>query len=347
MSLRRAFIFGLLATCSLVVACSKSDPSGAKVESAKLAGSGASFPDPLYQRWFADYCKAHPGAAIDYQAVGSGGGINALIEKTVDFAASDAAMTEDEVKKVDGGVVMLPMTAGSIVLAYNVPGAPEGLKLSREAYVGIFLGKITKWNDPAIAKSNAGVSLPDLTITPVYRADSSGTTFVFTQHLSAVSADWKNGPGTGKSVNWKVGVGGKKNDGVAAQVKSTPGAIGYVEYGFLKSSGLMGAALENKDGAFVVANTKSAQVALASAPMPDNLLAWVPDPSGKESYPIVTYTWLLAYKTYKDAAKAKTLKDVIRYGLGDGQKVSEELGYIPLPTDVTTKILAKVDDIKP
>lgn len=347
MNMRRV-VFCLVSAlmCLIVSSCSKSSNVGG-VSNVKLAGSGSSFIDPLFQRWFADIDKVHPGVRIDYQAVGSGGGISALTAKTVDFAASDAAMTDEEAGKVEGGVVMLPMTAGSVVLAYNVPGAPDHLKLSREAYVGIFLGKITKWNDAAITKTNEGITLPDLNITPVYRADSSGTTFVFTQHLSAVSEEWKKGPGVGKSVTWKTGVGGKKNDGVASQIKSTPGAIGYIEFGFVKQANLMTASLQNKDGAFVQADTASAQKALASVPMPDNLVAWVPDPVGKDAYPIVTYSWLLAYKTYADPAKAKTVKDVVRYGLGEGQKVSEELGYVPLPSEVTAKILAKVDEIKP
>ncbi|MCE9603443.1 MAG: phosphate ABC transporter substrate-binding protein PstS [Planctomycetia bacterium] len=348
----------LILTCFTIAACSKSGSTSgssaggsgsAASGNVKLAGAGASFPFPLYDKWFADYRKLHPGVSINYQGIGSGGGITQLTNKTVDFAASDAAMTDAEIAKVEGGVVLLPMTAGSIVLAYNVPGAPENIKLSREAYVGIFLGKITKWNDEAIAKSNAGVTLPDTKITPVHRADSSGTTFVFTQHLSAISEEWKKGPGTDKTVAWPAtaAIGAKKNDGIAATIKQTPGAIGYIEFGFVSQAKLSVAALENKEGAFVVAETKSAQAALASVPMPDNLIVWIPDPAGKDSYPIVTYTWLLTYTNYADADKAKTLKDVIRYGLTEGQKISEEHGYIPLPAAVTDKVAKALDKIKP
>lgn len=356
MSLRRRFLTVLLilpaitlASCSSSSSKSGSAGGSGSGGAVKLTGSGASFPYPLYDRWFGEYKKAHPSVSINYQGVGSGAGITQFTEKTVDFAASDAAMTPEEIAKVPEGVVLLPMTAGSIVITYNVPGAPDKLKLSREAYVGMFLGKITNWNDPAIAKTNEGVKLPDLKVVPVYRADGSGTTFVFTQHLSTVSAEWKAGPGTGKSVNWPASgsVGGKQNAGVAQTVTQTPGAVGYVELGYVKHAKLNVAALENKDGSFVAAETKTSQAALNSTPMTDNLIVWLPDPAGKDSYPITSYTWLLAYKTYKDPAKAKALKDVIRYGLTEGQKVSEEMGYVPFSDEVAQKILAHVDDIKP
>lgn len=355
MSLRRAFLYSFLVVTSVSIAsCMKSSPSsgtgsgsGAATAGVKLTGDGASFPFPLYERWFADYKKSNPGVSVNYQGVGSGAGITHFIEKTVDFAASDAAMTKDEIAKVPEGVVLLPMTAGSIVLAYNVPELPDNIKLSREAYVGIHLGKITNWNDPAIAKTNEGVKFPDLKITPVHRADGSGTTFVFTQHLSAISEEWKSGPGTGKSVNWPVGIGGKQNAGVAASIQQTPGAIGYIEVGYLKQAKLSVAKLQNKDGEFVAADTKSSQAALSSTPMTEDLIVWIPDPSGKDSYPIVSYTWLLAYKTYKNPAQAKALKEVIRYCLTEGQKISEEMGYVPFSDDVAKKVLAHVDDIKP
>lgn len=341
MSLRRVLLHSILAlSCVASASCSK--PAGVT-----LTGDGASFPSPLYERWFGDYKKSHPDVTVNYQAVGSGAGVTHFIEKTVDFAASDAAMTPEEIAKVPEGVVLLPMTAGSIVLAYNVPGLPDRIKLTREAYVGIHLGKITNWNDPAISKSNAGVNFPDLKITPVHRADGSGTTYVFTQHLSAISEEWKNGPGTGKSVNWPVGVGGKQNAGVAAQIQQTEGAIGYIELGYLKQAKLSVAELQNKDGSFVNADIKSMQAALTSTPMTDDMIVWMPDPAGKDSYPIVSYTWLLAYKNYQDPAKAKALKDVIRYGLTEGQKVSEETGYIPFSDEVAKKVLAHVDDIRP
>ena len=262
--------------CGLLTA-----PDSMAADIVKLKGSGASFPFPLYGRWFKDYGKVNQEVRIDYQAKGSGAGIKDFINKTVDFAASDAAMTDDEIKAVAAGVQLLPMTAGKIVLAYNLPNGPKELKLSRQAYTRIFLGEITKWNDPLIAKANPGVTLPDTGITVVRRADSSGTTFVFTQHLSAVSEAWKNGPGTGTTVNWPSSdkfVASPKNDGVTATIKQTPGAIGYIEYGFAKLAKLPMAWLENKSGTFVEPTLESGQAALAGVDLPADFRAWLPDP---------------------------------------------------------------------
>ncbi|HEX4150215.1 MAG TPA: phosphate ABC transporter substrate-binding protein PstS, partial [Pirellulales bacterium] len=201
--------------------------------------------------------------------------------------------------------------------------------------------------DPVIAKANPGISLPDLAVTAVRRADSSGTTFVFTQHLAAISDDWKQGPGVGKSINWPVGIGAKKNDGIAATIKQTPGAIGYLEYGFVKQAQIPVASLENKEGNFVEPSTAAGQAALASASLPENLIVWLPDPAGKDAYPIVTYTWLLCYKQYDDAAVAHALKEVIHYALTDGQRISAEMGYLPLPEAVCKQVAAAVENIKP
>jgi phosphate transport system substrate-binding protein len=310
-----------------------------------LQGTGATFPAPLYQRWFTEYNKAHPEVQINYQALGSGAGVKQFQEGLVNFGASDAAMTDEEMAAVKDGVVLLPMTAGSVVLAYNLPGGPAELKLSRDAYVGIFLGKITNWNDPKIASANPGATLPDLKITPVTRSDGSGTTFVFTQHLSAVSDEWKNGPGTGKSVNFPVGVGGKGNPGVTALIKQTPGAIGYVEYGYAKQTQMPMATLENKSGRYVKADLESERAALSSVELPADLRAWIPDPTAPAAYPIVTYTWLLAYKKYADPKIKDAFKGVVQYGLTDGQKFSEDLGYIPLPANVVTAVTKALDQI--
>ena len=307
----------------------------------KLQGAGASFPAPLYTKWFKGYSAAHDGVQIDYQSVGSGAGVKAVIDKTVDFGASDAAMTPDEIAKVPGGVHLLPMTAGSIVLTYNLEGVSE-LKLSRQAYAGIFLGTVQKWNDPAIAATNKGAKLPDEPINVVVRADSSGTTFVFTRHLSAISPEFAKSPGTNKMPNWPVGTKSKGNEGVTASVKTTPGSIGYVEYGYAKSQSLPMAALENKAGEYVAASTASGKAALASAQVPEDLVVWASDPEGKNAYPIVTYTWLILYKQYADARKLATLKDLVKYCAGDGQKDSEALGYIPLPSTVAEKVVAAV-----
>jgi phosphate transport system substrate-binding protein len=299
-----------------------------------LQGTGATFPAPLYQKWFAEYNKEHPNVQINYQALGSGAGIKQFQQHLVDFGASDAAMTDNEMAPVKDGVVLLPMTAGAIVLAYNLPDVATDLKLSRDAYVGILLGKITSWNDPAIAKVNPGANLPDTKITVVSRSDGSGTTFVFTSHLSAISDEWKNGPGAGKSVNFPAGVAGKGNPGVSALIKQTPGAIGYVEYGYAVQAKMPMALLQNKSGKYVKADLSSGKDALASVQLPENLRAWVTDPAGPDSYPIFTYTWLLCYKNYQNAKTADALKSVIKYGLTQGQSFSADLGYIPLPGNV-------------
>jgi phosphate transport system substrate-binding protein len=312
-----------------------------------LQGTGATFPAPLYQRWFSEYNKLHPDVQINYQPLGSGAGVQQFTQQLVDFGASDAAMTDEEIAQVKTGVVLLPMTAGSIAIAYNLPGGPTEVKLSREAYTGIFLGKITKWNDPKITATNPGVSLPDLNITVVTRSDGSGTTYVFTNHLSTISEAWKSGPGTGKSIQWPTGVQGKGNAGVTALIKQTPGAIGYVEYGYAKQTGMPMATLENKAGKYVKIDVASESAALAGVELPADLRAWLPDPAGPAAYPIVTYTWLLCYKTYEKAAVAATLKQIISYGLGEGQKFSEELGYIPLPATVVAAVTKALERISP
>jgi phosphate transport system substrate-binding protein len=310
-----------------------------------LQGTGATFPAPLYEKWFTEYNKQHPNVQINYQALGSGAGIKQFQQHLVDFGASDAAMTDAEMAPVKDGVVLLPMTAGAIVLSYNLPDVNSPLKLSREAYVGIFLGKITNWNDPAITKVNSGVTLPDTKITVVSRSDGSGTTFVFTSHLSAISADWKNGPGAGKAVNFPVGVAGKGNPGVAALIKQTPGAIGYVEYGYAVQSNMPMALLQNKSGKYLKADLNTGKNALASVQLPENLRAWVTDPEGPTSYPIVTYTWLLCYKKYQNAKALDALKSVIKYGLTQGQSFSAGLGYIPLPGNVVDADMKALDGI--
>ena len=242
--------------------------------------------------------------------------------------------------------MLIPATAGSIVLAYNLPGV-ENLKLSREAYVGIFLGKITKWSDPAIAKANEGVKLPDTAITVCERSDGSGTNFVFTKHLSAISPEFKDKVGEGTSVTWPTGVAGKGNDGVTALIKQNKGAIGYVEYGYAKNNKLSFAALQNKAGEFVTATTASGAATLATTQFPANLLrAWPSDPDGKDCYPIATFTWLLLYKKYDNTQLAEAVKKFVNWGLTDGQKFAEDLGYIPLPKEVVDKDLEALKSVE-
>ena len=311
----------------------------------QLSGAGATFPAPLYQRWGVEYNKVHPDVQVNYQSVGSGAGVKNFTAGVVDFGASDAAMTDAEIAKVPKGVVMIPATAGELVFAYNLPGVDK-LNLSREAMAGIYLGTVTKWNDPAIAKANPGAKLPNLPIQVAYRSDGSGTTYVFTQHLSAISKDFHDKVGTDKSVTFPVGVGGKGNEGVTALVKQSPGAIGYVEYGYAKGNGLAMANLENKSGKFVSPSGEAGAATLASVTLPENLRIWPVDPEGAGDYPIVSFTWLLLYKKYDDAAKLKALKDFVAYGLTTGQSFSEALGYIPLPAPVVEKAQAALATVQ-
>ena len=315
--------------------------------SVSLTGAGASFPAPLYQRWFSEYNKENPNVQVTYQSVGSGAGVEQFIQQTVDFGASDVAMKDDEIKQVEPqpGVVMLPMTAGSIVLAYNLPDV-EGLQLSRQVYTDILLGKITKWNDLAIADINPDLELPDSDITVVHRSDGSGTTGVFTQHLAAISPEWEQQVGSGKTVEWPTGVGAKGNEGVTAQILQTEGSIGYIEYGYAKQQDIPTASLENQAGNYVSPSTDSAAQALSAATLPENLRAFVNDPEGDDSYPIVTYTWILAYENYDDPEKLEAFKNVVNWSLTEGQSYAEELGYIPLPDNVVEKVEAKLDTIQ-
>lgn len=312
-----------------------------------LSGAGASFPAPLYQRWFADFNQVNPKARINYQSVGSGAGVQQFINRTVDFGASDVAMTDEELAKVQGGALMLPVTAGGIVLAYNVPGLETGLKLPREVYVDILLGNIKTWNDPRIVAANPGVNLPNLPITVVYRADGSGTTGVFTKHLSAVSPTWQSKVGEGKTVDWPTGVGAKGNEGVTAQIAQTAGSIGYIEYGYAKQNNLSYATLQNKAGNFVTYNDQTAANALDAVELPENLRAFIADPEGAESYPIVSYSWLLVYPNYQDPAEGRTMEALVEYALTEGQRIAPELGYIPLPPKVASKVATIAQGISP
>jgi len=311
-----------------------------------LTGAGASFPAPLYQTWFQALKQKYPNLQVNYQSVGSGAGVQQFTAGTVDFGASDVAMTDEEIQKVQGNVILLPMTAGAIVLSYNLPSVQE-LKLPRAVYSDIFLGNIKSWNDPKIAAANPGVNLPNTPITVVHRSDGSGTTAVFTQHLAAISPQWKTKVGSGKTVNWPAGVGAKGNEGVTAQIAQTQGALGYVEYGYAKQNNLKFASLENKAGKFVPANEQSASKTLESVTLPANLRALITDPEGPDSYPIVTYTWLLTHKQYPDKAKAKAVEAMVEYGLTDGQKVSSQLGYVPLPQNVVQKVADAAQQISP
>lgn len=347
-SFSRRDLLKLTAAAASVGAVSSQFPRSAFAQgSVTLNGAGASFPAPLYQRWFEEYGKKNSSIKVNYQSVGSGAGRNQLISGTVDFGASDSAMSDAEIERVSKGVVMVPMTAGSVVVAFNLPGN-VALRLSRLALAEIFLGKITKWNDPKLAGINPTIKLPDLPISVVYRSDSSGTTDLFTSHLNAAIDIWATaggGPGRGSSINWPVGVGARGNEGVSAALTQTPGTISYTEFGYAKSNKLDMARLENKAGKFVAADAKSGVSALDKIELAANLRGFNPDPAGDTSYPIVSYTWILALKKYDDANKAKAMKDVLKWALADGQKFSEDLGYLPLPKETIDKAVAAVNSI--
>jgi len=343
-----AFVKLLLASfCILTISLS----TQVSASETKVTGSGASFPFPIYSKWFKDFSKSNKSARVDYQAKGSGAGIQDFINNTVDFAASDAAMKEKEMAKVEQGVVLLPMTAGEVVLAYNLNGV-ENLKLPRSVYPAIFKGKISKWNDPKIAEANPGVKLPDEDITVVVRADSSGTTYVYTGHLSAIDEEFKNTIGQAKAPQWPQTqnfVKAPKNDGITATIKQTPGAIGYIEYGYAKLTKAPTAMLENKSGKYVAAGSEEGAAALASAVFPEgnlpnsdvpNLISWVTDPEGEDAYPIASFTWMLFYRDNGSAEKAKVMRDLVEYCLTEGQKSADSLGYIPLPENVIAKVRA-------
>ena len=309
----------------------------------ELRGAGATFPAPLYEAWIEAYADHRPAVAVAYEAVGSGEGVRRLIAGAVDFAASDAAMTDAQIAQVKGGVDLVPATAGMVVLAYNIPDVPTGLRLSRAALAGIFLGDVRNWSDPLIAEANPDLELPSLTIAQVVRRDGSGTTFALTNHLSAISAEWSERFGADTLIDWPgIAMTAVGNDGVAGRVDLSWGAIGYVEQGFAARLGLDVAALENAAGAFVMPSAEAGQVALdaAVADMPADLRQFVPDPSGAGAYPLVTYSWLLLHAQHADASVGAAVRDFARWGLTEGQAMAADRGYIPLPDSVVDKGLA-------
>lgn len=344
MKMRSSIVVIMLCAMMIFASVSCTSNSASSVQTVKLQGAGASFPAPLYMKWFKQYSGDHKDVVVDYQSVGSGSGVKSVLDRTVDFGASDAAMKPEDMARVQGGVQLFPMTAGSVVLAYNLKGV-DNLKLSRKAYSGIFLGKVKRWNAPEIAAANPGVTLPDLPVNVVVRADSSGTTFVFSKHLSAINPEFDKSVGANTMPNWQVGTKSKGNEGVTAALMTTPGSIGYIEYGYAKSQKVPTATLENMAGKFVAATTASAQAALASAELPADLIGWASDPPAADAYPIVTYTWMICYKKYPDKKKQQAMQDLVKYGLTDGQKDAESLGYVPLPANVVAKATAAIQNI--
>lgn len=320
--------------------------SGAGVD---LTGAGATFPAPLYFKWFNDYA-ARTGVKINYQSLGSGAGIQQISQQTVDFGASDAPMSDDEMASAKGGPILhIPTVVGLVVIAYNLPGVTQPLRLSGSLIADIFLGKVTKWNDPRLASLNPDAKLPATDILVVHRSDGSGTTYIFSDYLSAVSPAWKAGPGKGKDLQWPVGMGGKGNEGVSGQVKQTANAIGYTELAYAKQNGLSTALVQNAAGHFVAptaaAATAAASDAAAKLPPNTDYRVSIVNGGGAETYPITSFTWLLAYKNQPNSAKAKKLADVIHWALVDGQKDAEALAYAPLPPSLVARLTPRIDSL--
>jgi len=317
-----------------------------------INGAGATFPYPIYSKWFDEYHKKFPNIQINYQSLGSGAGIKQVTEGTVDFGASDGPMNPDQLKaysdKHGSGILHFPTVLGAAVPIYNIPGVTASLNFTPEALAGIFLGRITKWNDPAIASANSGVKLPSSDIVVVHRSDGSGTTYIWTDYLSKVSPDWKNKVGTGASINWPVGLGGKGSEGVSGLIKQTPGAIGYVELIYAVQTKIDYASVKNSSGAFIKADFNSVSEAAAGAAksMPDDFRVSITDAPGKTAYPISSFTWLLIPAKFSDTAKRDALKGFIKWALTDGQAYAESLSYAKLPKEVVAKELKAIDKIQ-
>lgn len=304
-----------------------------------LNGAGATFPYPIYSKWFDEYHKAHPDVQINYQSIGSGGGIRQLLAGTVDFGASDAPMTDEQLRQAKSKVLHFPTVLGAVVPTYNIPGVSAELNLTPEALAGIYLGKITKWNDPELARANKSANLPAQDIVVVHRSDGSGTTFVFVDYLSKVSEEWKTKVGKNTSVNWPVGLGGKGNEGVAGLVKQTPYSIGYVELIYAVQTNMPYARVRNSSGALVKADLTSVTAAAAAAAkeMPDDFRVSITNAPGKGAYPIASFTWLLVPAKIESAVNRKIIKEFLQWMLADGQALAEPLSYARLPKEVIAK----------
>jgi phosphate transport system substrate-binding protein len=344
-SLKLVTSVGVLLLGFVALACNGGGGSGSG--SVSLQGAGATFPNPLYQKWLSEYGQRHPNVKIDYQSIGSGGGIKQLKDQTVDFGASDAPMKDEDMKSAPGEIVHIPTVLGAVVITYNLTGINQPLRFSPEVIADIFLGKIKKWNDPKIVADNSGVLLPGNDITVVHRSDGSGTSAVFTDYLSKVSSEWKEKVGTGTSPSWPVGLGGKGNEGVTGQVKSTPNTIGYIELAYAVQNKLPVAEIKNASGTYIVPSidTVKAAAAASAASMPDDLRISITNAAGADAYPISSYTYILVYKNQKDAGKGKALVDFLWWGIHDGEGFAKDLQYAPLPDDIVKRAEAKINSI--
>jgi phosphate transport system substrate-binding protein len=312
-----------------------------------LNGAGATFPYPMYSKWFSEYHKAHPEVEINYQSIGSGGGIRQVLAGTVDFGASDGPMTDEQLAQSKTKILHVPTVLGADVPAYNIAGVTGELKFTPEALAGIFLGKITSWNDPSIAKANPGVKLPGDQIVVIHRSDGSGTTYIWTDYLSKVSPEWKSLAGTGTSVKWPVGLGGKGNEGVAGMIRQMQGSIGYIELIYAVQNKITYGTVRNAAGEFVKASLDSVTAAAASIKsMPADFRVSITNAPGKDAYPISSFTWLLIPAQSKDAAKGKIIADFLNWMVDDGQKMTADLTYAPLPEGVATKVKAEIKQVR-
>lgn len=312
-------------------------------QAVNLTGAGATFPYPIYSKWFDDFHTAHPDVEINYQSIGSGGGIKQIAAKTVDFGASDGPMTNKQLFAVDGAIIHIPTVMGSVVPAFNVAGVTE-LVLSGDVLADIYLGKIKKWNDPRIKDLNPGANLPDASITVVHRSDGSGTTYCFVDYLSKVSAMWKSKVGTGTSVNWPLGLGGKGNEGVSGLVKQTPNSMGYVELIYALSNNITYASMKNKAGKVIKASLESTSACAVGVTIPADYRVSITDSPNDAAYPISTFTWMLVYKNM-GGEKGKVMKDFLRWMVQDGQKACPALGYAPLPDHVKEMVTKTIEQL--
>lgn len=333
---RRQALYFCLAALT-VTACDQTKSELADTPSPEplvINGAGSTFPAALYLRWFAAYNQIDPQIQINYQPVGSAAGEQQFINQTVDFAGSDTGLAAPELQKTEA--IAIPITAGAIVLGYNLPGVTE-LKLSRSVYVDIYRGKITNWNDPAIAAINPTQKLPNLPISVIYRSDGSGTTEIFTRHLSAISSEWQTQVGSGKTVQWPAGTGTKGNEGITAQILQAQGVIGYIEFAYAKLNQISSALLENRSGNYISPTLEATAIAINQINLDQKLTGFAPDPTHPQAYPISSYSWILIYKKYADTAKAKALNQVLTWALTEGQKLSESQGYVQLNPDTISK----------
>ena len=310
-----------------------------------INGAGATFPYPIYSKWFDEYAKVDPSVRFNYQSIGSGGGQKQITAQTVDFGASDGPMSDENLAKAPGKILHIPTVAGAVVLTYNLTGNPS-LKLDGDTIAGIYLGQIKKWNDPKLTALNPGAKLPDQEVVVVHRSDGSGTTFIFTDYLSKISGEWKQKAGNNTSVNWPTGIGGKGNEGVSGQVKQTPGSIGYVELIYAVQNKMPYAEVKNSAGQFMKPTIESVTAALATADIPDDFRFSMTNAPGNDAYPIAGATWLLVYEQQKDATKGKKLVEFLKWAAKDGEKMAKDLQYAPLPESLQQRVLKRIDEIK-